>query len=284
MRPALPWLRSLPPEIRLAFGEALAAAWLTGSAVAALILGGRWLYSTSQIEMAIAFVGAFGLFLSLASGLAPNIGNPAVTLARAALLRRPVGETGLVTAAQIAGAISGMIFVQWLLNLDAVQHAPAELSGITPYLYNALGTFLLACTILAFPKNNSWLADPGLWRGYQAAIIFVALNLGGLHIPLCNPAATIAQMLSSGPLGVDLYGAVLLAGLELACGLAAACLALILARSGQSKPRFKFEAFPESDAGTPPRNQAAGVVPSGNSSTAITKPLESSTTSSHKEI
>jgi arsenate reductase len=268
-------LRSLlhkpAPELRLALAEGITSALLMGSAIALLVLGERWLYPLPAIEVSIALAWALIVFASLASGLAPNAGNPAVSLARAALLGRPGAETGLITAAQIAGAIAGTILAQWLLNLDAVQRAPGGLGGVAPYLYGGLAAFLFALAILAFPARNKLL------RAGAASLTAFVLCWAGPDFPLFNPAGAIARTLTSSPLGFYLWNAGLLITAELAGGLAAAFLSLFFPR------RRRIARPPKRDLSPAGRIQAAGFIPKGNSSTAMTKPLESSTASSHKE-
>jgi hypothetical protein len=262
--------RTLSPEIRLALGEVVAAALFMGSASAILILGQRWLLPLPAVEAAMALAYALIVFASLATGLAPNAGNPAVTLARATLLGRPVDETGLVTGAQVAGAAGGLILAQWLLNLDAVQRAPAGLSGGAAYLYGGLAAFLFALAILAIPARNN------LRRAALVSMAAFVLCWAGPDLPLFNPAGSVARTLTSGPFGIFLQDAGLLAGVELAGGLAAACLALCIQRErGRGRGASPAEPLPA---------HAAGFIPSGKSSTAMTKPFESSTASSHKEI
>jgi MIP family channel proteins len=171
------------------------------------------------LGVALAFTFVLAV---LVYGLGPLSGahfNPAVTIGLAVARRFPWNRVPSYLAAQFAGAILAAFTLRAVLGSDAnlgVTRLEPSITTGTGFLIEALGTFVLAFTIIAVATNPRVpAAATGLSIGLAlgSAALFAGPWTGGSF----NPARSLGPALAAGDLtGISLYLTAPIAGAALA--------------------------------------------------------------------
>lgn len=113
--------------------------------------------------------------------------NPAVTLAFALRGEMDIGSAAVYVAAQLAGAVTGVVLAHLMFELDVVQFSGKERHGAGQWLAEGVATFGLLATILGTLK-----ARPGA----VAAMVGLYISAGywfTASTSFANPAVTVAR-------------------------------------------------------------------------------------------
>lgn len=124
--------------------------------------------------------------------------NPALSLAAALDCELDVYEASLYAAAQVAGALSGIVVAQYALNLDAVQ-APAPV----PASLSQCGTEFLAVFFFVFAARAGKMSRHPYASGVVIAAAFLLVSLTTPKMSFANPAASLARTLTTNALAVS---------------------------------------------------------------------------------
>ncbi len=187
------------PDVAVAPGRrrALLAEFL-GTALLLLVVVGSGVASddgqgaAAQLFQHALVVGA--VLVALVAALGPVSGahfNPAVTLADALSGVRDWRRAGAYVAAQVAGAIAGVVLANLLFELPAVAVAAKARAGAPLALSEGVATFGLVLVILAAVRGRFADSIPVVVGTYVAAMVFSTSSTA-----LMNPAVTISRTLS----------------------------------------------------------------------------------------
>ena len=122
--------------------------------------------------------------------------NPLVTLAMAAKKHLPTTSIAPYIAAQIAGAILGVILAHAMFDLPLFQVSEKIRWGSSQWIAEATATFGLLLTIFGLLRNKSDLIPQAVALYIVAAYWFTAST------SFANPAVTIARSLSNSFAGI----------------------------------------------------------------------------------
>jgi glycerol uptake facilitator-like aquaporin len=208
-----------------ALGTALLLAAVVGSGIMAERLSGGNV-AVALLANAIATGGALYVLIA---GLAPISGahfNPIVSLIEAAFRRLPRGQLPGYLAAQVGGAIAGVMLAHAMFGLALVQrstHARATHGELISEVVATFGLWLVIAT--------SSRAAPGAASSVRSTAAAVALYIVAAYwftasTSFANPAVTIARSLTDTfagirPFDVGPFIAAQLAGGTLAAALSA---------------------------------------------------------------
>lgn len=117
--------------------------------------------------------------------------NPAVTLTELTNRRIPLGDGLLYVAAQVAGAVGGVVLANAMFELPLVSASQKARTGASQWLSEFIATFGLVLIIAAASRVGSKFAVPlGVATYISAAYWFTAST------SFANPAVTLARSLS----------------------------------------------------------------------------------------
>ncbi len=169
-----------------------------GTAFLLLVIVGSGVASTdaqadaAQLLQHAVVIGA--VLLALVAALGPVSGahfNPAVSLVDAALGHRSWRSSGEYAAAQVAGAVVGVVVANLLFDLPAVAVAARVRSGGPLVLSEGIATFGLVVVIFATVRGEYARAIPAVVGAYVGAMVFSTSSTA-----LMNPAVTLSRTLS----------------------------------------------------------------------------------------
>jgi glycerol uptake facilitator-like aquaporin len=166
--------------------------------------------------------------------------NPAVALALAITGRLDIRSGLLCAAAQIAGAVFGVMIAHLVTNTGLVQTASQIHGGIGVWTGEALATGLLVLAVLKA------LRQPPERLALAAGIAALAMALATPSLSLANPAITLGRALTDSFTAIRLEEAATICAVQLLAALAASVLLLWLSHSSDGEPH---------KAGSPPSRE-----------------------------
>ena len=173
------------------------------TATAATILSGRLFLLPSLHLLTVPFCVAGALFL--ATAVAPKAYfNPLLGLIGAADGGLSLNEAIAYTACQILGAISSVIAVQAVFNLDPVQASSMPAQWFLPVHDFVFGTVF----VIAIALMRRKIDDRFRLAAFSGAA-FVLMNLASQETCFANPAISIARIVTSNSLAFSTLQAVL---------------------------------------------------------------------------
>lgn len=116
--------------------------------------------------------------------------NPAVTLLAAALGELPAARAAAYLAAQVAGAVAGVVLAHGMFGLALIQVSATARSGPGLWLAEAVATLGLLATIRLVGRSNPGVIAPAVGLYILAAYWFTAST------SFANPAVTLARALT----------------------------------------------------------------------------------------
>jgi glycerol uptake facilitator-like aquaporin len=174
--------------------EATGAALLLAAVVGSGIMAERLAGGNNAVALLCNTLPTAAMLVVLVTALAPISGahlNPAVSLVFSMRREITAYQMALYVAAQIAGAILGVIIAHAMFGHDLLQISARDRSGLAQVFSEGVATFGLVLTILLTlrAKPQSLAACVGLYVG--AAYWFTAST------SFANPAVTIARALTN---------------------------------------------------------------------------------------
>jgi glycerol uptake facilitator-like aquaporin len=113
--------------------------------------------------------------------------NPVVTIALSVRGRFPHRDVVAYVAAQIVGAMLGVIAAHLMFDLDLLQTPGKMRSGIGQWSAELIATFGLVFLVLSFSRKNEWAAPFAVGSYIAAAYWFTSST------SFANPAVTLAR-------------------------------------------------------------------------------------------
>ena len=144
--------------------------------------------------------------------------NPAVTLSAAAEGELSAGDVPLYLAAQVAGAVAGVVVANLMFDLPAVSISQHARHGAAQLLSECVATFGLLSVIWGCSRSRSAGAVAGAVAGYIVAAYWFTASTS-----FANPAVTLARCLSDSFAGirpVDVPGFIIAQGIGAAAATA----------------------------------------------------------------
>ncbi|HVF35536.1 MAG TPA: MIP/aquaporin family protein [Candidatus Saccharimonadia bacterium] len=181
--------------------EALGTALLLAIVVGSGIMGERLAGGNAAIALlANAIATGAGLYV-LITLFAPISGahfNPIVTLAFASRREMPWSEAGAYVAAQVAGAIAGVVLAHAMFDLPLLDVGTKVRSGGAQWLSEIVASAGLLLTILLGVRHRP-VAVPALVGAYITAAYWFTASTS-----FANPAVTLARGLTTTFAGIRL--------------------------------------------------------------------------------
>jgi glycerol uptake facilitator-like aquaporin len=184
----------LPSLTRRTVAEALGVAFLLAAIVGSGIMASRLTNDNAALTLLVNTLATGAALLALILALGPISGghfNPAVTLAEAFQSRLPWREVPSYIAAQVAGAIVGVLAANAMFGLPAVTISQRARNGPEQLLSEFIATFglvaVIALCVSARPAATAYAVAAYITSAYW----FTAST------SFANPAVTIARSLSN---------------------------------------------------------------------------------------
>ena len=185
--------------LRKVIAETLGTAFLVMIVIGSGIMGQNLSTDTLSILLANTIATGVGLTTLIWVFIAISGAhfNPAVTLVM--LLRRemPALEALVYIAAQLLGAILGVIMVHAMFDLALLQSSSNYRGGVNLYLSEGIATFGLLMTILSVRRLSLLAVAPAVGLYISAGYWFTAST------SFANPAVTIARGFTDSFTGID---------------------------------------------------------------------------------
>jgi glycerol uptake facilitator-like aquaporin len=176
--------------LRRAGAEALGTALLLAAVVGSGIMGERLAGGNVALALLANSLATGFALIALIVAFGPRSGahfNPVVTLALAfegTFARR---DAAAYLAAQVAGALLGVLLAHAMFDLALLQTPDRIRSGTGQWTSEAVATFGLVFLILGFDRKSAWAA-PFAVGGYIAAAYWFTASTS-----FANPAVTLAR-------------------------------------------------------------------------------------------
>ena len=170
-------------------GTALLLAGIVGSGIMA-----QRLSSDAGLQLLEAALATGAVLVALILALGPVSGahiNPAVTVADLVFGGLPPREAAGYVAAQVSGAVVGVVAANLMFDLPAVEIAGTVRSGSHLWLAEAVATLGLLLVIFGIVRSGRSDVVAFAVGGYIAAAYFFTSSTA-----FANPAVTIARMFS----------------------------------------------------------------------------------------
>jgi glycerol uptake facilitator-like aquaporin len=170
-------------------GTALLLAAVVGSGV----MGQRLSPGNDGVALLANAIATGAVLYVLIAGLAPISGahfNPVVTLIEAAFRRLPRARLPAYVAAQLAGALAGVVLAHAMFGLELVQHSGHSRATHGELVGEVVATFGLWLTI-ALTTRHRPSATPA-----AVALYIVAAYWFTSSTSFANPAVTVARSLT----------------------------------------------------------------------------------------
>ena len=178
---------------RRALADGLGTALLLAAVVGSGIMGERLAAGNVAITL-LANSLATGLVLAaLIIAFAPRCGahfNPVITVALAFRKEFPRREIPAYVAAQIAGAVLGVMAAHAMFEQEMVQFSSTVRTGMAQWWSEVVATFGLVLVVLSCDAKRTWAAPIAI-GGYIAAAYWFTASTS-----FANPAVTLARGLS----------------------------------------------------------------------------------------
>jgi len=184
-----------------ASAEALGTAFLLAAVVGSGIMGERLAGGNVAIALLANSLATGFTLIALIVAFAGRSGahfNPAVTIALAVRGRFPSKEILAYCAAQVVGAIAGVVAAHVMFDLALLQAPQKVRTGIGEWSGELIATFGLVFLVLSLSRKNEWAA-PFAVGGYIAAAYWFTSSTS-----FANPAVTLARGLTDTFAGIGL--------------------------------------------------------------------------------
>lgn len=188
-----------PSAGRAAVAEAVGTMFLLATVVGSGIMAERLAAGNVALALLCNAVATGAILVVLILSFAHVSGahfNPAVTLAF--LLRRELGALRGIQylAAQCGGAVAGVWLAHVMFDLDVLQLAITERSGIGLWVAEVVATFGLVMTILFCLRKGAGVVAPAVGLYIVAGYWFTSST------SFANPAVTLARALTDSFAGI----------------------------------------------------------------------------------
>jgi glycerol uptake facilitator-like aquaporin len=201
--------------------EFIGTAMLLATVVGSGIMGERLAGGNVAVALLANTLATGAALIALIATFGPRSGahfNPLVTLTEVALKRLDWGTAGAYLAAQILGAIAGVMAAHYMFELPLLMESVHVRTGPHQWWSETVASFGLLTVILNVAKTRPDFVPVAVGSYITAAYWFTAST------SFANPAVTIARSLTdtfSGIRSVDVPGFILaqLAGATLAFAL-----------------------------------------------------------------
>lgn len=175
---------------RQATAEFIGTALLLAAVVGSGVMGERLAGGNIAIALlANSLATAFAL-VALIIAFGPRSGahfNPVVTVALAVRSEFPARAIPVYLAAQVFGAIAGVLLAHAMFDLEIFQWSVKERSSVGQWLSEIVATAGLVFVVLSCDKARPWAA-PAAVGGYIAAAYWFTASTS-----FANPAVTLAR-------------------------------------------------------------------------------------------
>lgn len=149
--------------------------------------------------------------------------NPSVTIG----FWRTGGIRGVAaarfTAAQVTGAVVGVVAASLSFDLPAVSISGTARTGLGLIVAEGIGTFVLVLVVLALVRTGRSKAVPAAVGAWVASIVFATSSTG-----FVNPAVTIARIFTDTYTGIAPVSAIGYLVAQVAAGFVASAVAPVL--------------------------------------------------------
>jgi glycerol uptake facilitator-like aquaporin len=176
--------------MRAALAEGIGTALLLAAVVGSGIMGERLAGGNLAIALLANSLATGFALAALIVVFGPRSGahfNPLVTLAFAVRAGFPRNAIAGYVAAQIAGAMAGMLIAHAMFDLALLQVSPTVRSGPGQWLSEIIATFGLVLVVLSCDSGRPWSAPVAVGAYIAAAYWFTAST------SFANPAVTLAR-------------------------------------------------------------------------------------------
>ena len=173
-----------------ASAEALGTAFLLAAVVGSGIMGERLAGGNVAIALLANSLATGFALIALIVAFAGRSGahfNPAVTIALAVRGRFPSQDILAYCAAQVVGAIAGVMAAHVMFGLALLQSPQKVRTGIGEWSGELIATYGLVFLVLSLSRKNEWAA-PFAVGGYIAAAYWFTSSTS-----FANPAVTLAR-------------------------------------------------------------------------------------------
>ena len=179
---------------RRALADGLGTARLLAAVVGSGIMGERLAGGNENLALLANSVATGFALIALIIAFAPRSGahfNPVVTLAFAMRGEFPRGEIAPFVAAQLAGALIGVVAAHAMFDLQLLQLGEKLRTGPGQWWSEIVATFGLVLVVLSCDRERPWAA-PFAVGGYIAAAYWFTASTS-----FANPAVTLARGLTA---------------------------------------------------------------------------------------
>ena len=180
--------------------EALGTSALLAAVVGSGIMGERLAVGNGALALLVNSLATGCALFVLILVLAPVSGahlNPAVTAVAAWRRELSWREAAAYVAAQVAGAIAGVLVAHAMFELPVLQYSSKVRSGGGQWLAESVATFGLVFVIAGCRRRDAKITAPAVAAYITAAYWFTAST------SFANPAVTLARSLSNTFTGVQ---------------------------------------------------------------------------------
>ena len=175
---------------RQAIGEFVGTALLLAAVVGSGIMGERLAEGNAAIALLANSLATGFALLALIVAFGPRTGahfNPVVTAAFAVLKQFPGKAVPAYMAAQVLGALAGVLIAHAMFDLELLQWSARERSSTGQWLSEIVATAGLVFVVLSCDRARPWAA-PAAVGGYIAAAYWFTASTS-----FANPAVTLAR-------------------------------------------------------------------------------------------
>ena len=185
---------------RRAVAEALGTALLLAAVVGSGIMGERLAGGNTAIALLANSLATGGALVALIAAFAQRSGahfNPLVTLALAVRHWVPLRDVVPYAAAQLIGAILGVLAAHAMFDLPLLQQSPAIRTGAGQWFSECIATFGLIFVVLSLRRESAWVAAFAIGSYVASAYWFTASS------SFANPVVTVARALTATFSGIE---------------------------------------------------------------------------------
>jgi glycerol uptake facilitator-like aquaporin len=199
-------------------GTALLLYVIVGSGIAAESLSsdGAIRLLAHAVVVGMALAALIDMFQSVSG----SHFNPSVTLAYWRSGGIALSDAFAYMAAQVVGAIVGVILANFTFDLPAVFVSTTTRSGLGLVVAEAVATFVLVLIILSLVRSGRVGHIPAAVGAWVAAVVFATSSTG-----FANPAVTVARMLTDSFTGIAPVSVTGFLAAQILAGLSAALVA-----------------------------------------------------------